>query len=127
MKNKSIGFYLTAGAVLCTLLALILGIVTGVEYKDLSALTVVLLIAGLLAEAFTMFRDYFGISTIIGTVCTGAGIMILVVGRLNKIGLILNGVVEEGIPAAFTAAVIFALIAMILDCAVGFIGTKKRA
>lgn len=127
MKQKNIGSYLSAVAAVCTLLTLIFCIVTGTAQGDLSAGIVVLLIFGIFVEGVTFVKDFFGIGTILGSVFTGAGIMVLVVARLNKIGLILNGVVEEAIPAAFIAAVVFALLAIVLNCVVGFIGTQKQS
>lgn len=127
LKQKNIGFYLTAAAAVLTLLALVFAIVTGTAQKDLSAWTVVLLVIALVAEGVTLYKDFFAVGTIAASVCSLAGILILVVFRLNKIGLILNGVVDESIPVSFVLAVACVLIAVVCNCIVGFTGTEKRA
>ncbi len=61
-----------------------------------------------------------------GSVLTLTGFMVLTCTHLNKIGLILNGVVTEKIPFAFYACAVFALhssVACIVAC---FMGTDKE-
>jgi hypothetical protein len=45
---------------------------------------------------------------------------------LNKIGLILNNVVEEAIPTLFLVAAGCVLFAMFLNCLTAFVGVRKQ-
>ena len=127
LSKKGIGFYLTAAAIVFTLLALIFVAVTGSDKGDLSAGMIVLFILAMLFLASALIKDFYGAGLLGGCVCAAAGLMMLVVGRLNMLGLIFNGVVEEEIPAAFIAAVVFTLLAILCNCVSGFLGVEKKA
>lgn len=126
IAKKKIGFYFTAAAALFILLAMICVIVTGSEQNDLTAGMVIMFIIGIAAAGVTMYKDFFGIGLLASCVCTGVGLMMLVVPRLNMIGLILNNVVEQQIPAAFIAAIVFTVLAMVCNCVSGFTGVEKK-
>ena len=125
LAKKGVGFYLTAAAVVCMLVSMICLIATGVSDKDLTAGMVVLMVIGILGGLVTLVKDFFGIGLVICSVCSGAGVMMLVVSRLNMIGLILNNVVEETIAGGFIAAIVFLVLGMILCSAAGFTGVEK--
>lgn len=124
--NKKTGSYLSVAAAALVLIAMIFAIATGATMKDLSAGTVLLMIVAIIAGVACWFKDLYGVGNLVSSVCAAAGIMILLVGRLNKIGLILNGVVEEAIPAAFIIAVVLVILSMVLNCVAGFIGTGDK-
>lgn len=127
MAKKGVGFYFTALAAVCILLAMIFTIVTGSDQGDLNAGMIVLYIVGILAAAFTMYKDFFGIGLLVSCVCAGAGFMMILVPRLNMIGLILNNVVEQQISTALILAAVFTLVAILFNCISGFTGVEKKA
>lgn len=127
INNKKTGSYLSIAAAALIVIAMICAIATGATMKDLSAGTVILMVLAIIAGAASGFKDLYGAGNLVSSVCAGAGIMILLVGRLNKIGLILSGVVEEKIPAAFIIAVVLVILSMILNSVAGFMGTGDKA
>lgn len=135
LKNKGIGAYISAGAAVLALIALICLIVTGVDsiWNDLSAASVVLFVVGIIAAVFTFLiegsdfvKKYYGIGSLVSSVCLGAGIMIMIVARMQMLGLIFNGVIETPVPAALFVALAFTVLAIIANCVVGFLGTTKQ-
>ena len=126
LSKKSLGFYFVVAAILFLLLSMIFAISTGSQEGDLTAGIVVLYIIAILAAGVAIYRDFFGIELLVSCVCAGAGYMMLLVPRLNMIGLILNGVVENEISSALIASLVFLVLAMICNSVCGFIGAEKK-
>lgn len=126
LAKKSIGFYFVVAAIVCFLLSMICTIATGVEENDLTAGIVILFIVAILAAAVALYKDFFGIELLASCVCAGAGYMMILVPRLNMIGLILNGVVENEISSALIAAAVFLVLGMICNSICGFLGAEKK-
>ena len=91
LKNKGIGAYISLGAAVLALIAMICLIVTGVDkvWDDLSAVSVVLFVVAVIASVFTFLiegsdfmKSYYGIGSLVSGVCLGAGIMIMIVERM---------------------------------------------
>jgi membrane-bound ClpP family serine protease len=127
MEDKGIGFWIGVGGVTLMLISFIFLLVTGKAQGDLSGKILALVILGIIVELVSLFFDFFSIAALAGTILFICGVMLLVAGRLEMIGLILNGVVTEKISAAFVLMWITGLIGVILNCAVAFIGTEKKA
>lgn len=125
LAKKGIGFYLAAAAVVCMLVSMICLISTGASDGDLTGGMVLLMVIGILGGLVTLWKDFWGIGLVVCVVCSGAGVMMLVVSRLNMIGLILNNVVEETIAGGFIAAIVFLVLGMILCTVAGFLGVEK--
>jgi hypothetical protein len=127
LKGRGLAFYLQAASALLMILSLIFLLVTATTNKDLEAQMVLLTIFGIVLEIATLFIDFFGIGELAATVLFICGPLLLVDRRLTMIGLILNGVVSEKIPAAFTLMWIVGLLAVILNCVVAFLGEKPAS
>ncbi len=126
LSKKSLGFYFVVAAILFLLLSMICAIVTGAQESDLTAGIVIMYIIAILAAGVAIYKDFFGIELLASCVFAGAGYMMLLVPRLNMIGLILNGVVEQEISSGLIAALVFLVLAMICNIVCGFIGAEKK-
>lgn len=135
LKNKGIGAYISLGAAVLAIIAMICLIATGVDkvWDDLSAVSVVLFVVAVIASTFTFLvegsdfmKNYYGIGSLVSSVCLGAGIMIMIVERMQMLGLIFNGVVEVPVPAVLFVSLVFTVLAIAANCVVGFMGTTKK-
>lgn len=126
IKKKGIGFYVGILAVIFALLCMIFCCVTGSDRNDLTGGIVALLVLGLIFDIVALFVDFHSVPILVGAVLTGCGFITLVDGRLNNMGLILNGVIEDTIPGIFIAAIVMGVLAMIACCVVAFMGTEKK-
>ena len=102
-------------------------------WDDLSAVSVVLFVVAVIASVFTFLiegsdfmKSYYGIGSLVSGVCLGAGIMIMIVERMQMLGLIFNGVVEVPVPAVLFVSLVFTVLAIAANCVVGFMGTTKK-
>jgi hypothetical protein len=124
--TKSAGTYFSLVAGVAALIALICSIITGNQQGDLSYYTIALIAAGAVLDLAVYIIPSKFLFPLLSTAATGAGFMVLLVGRLDKIGLILNNVVEEAIPTLFLVAAGCVLFAMFLNCLTAFVGVRKK-
>jgi hypothetical protein len=124
--KKTAGTVFSAIAGFAALVAMVCCIITSYQQGDFDYYMVILLAAGALIDFAVILIPSAWLFPMLGAAATGAGFMILLVGRLNKIGLILNNVVEEAIPTLFLVAAGCVLFAMFLNCLTAFVGVRKQ-
>jgi hypothetical protein len=127
IKNKrSAGARFSTVAGIAALIAMVCCIITSNQQGDFSYYIVILLGAGALLDFAVNLIPSAWLFPLLSTAATGAGFMVLLVGRLNKIGLILNNVVEESIPMLFIVAAVCVVFAMFLNSITAFVGVRKQ-
>ena len=125
--NISVPTLISCGAAVLSLLTLICAAVAGQSLGNFPKIIILFSILGALCELVPLVFNSGAVALTAGSVLTLTGFMVLTCTHLNKIGLILNGVVTEKIPFAFYACAVFALLSSVACIVAGFMGTDKKA
>jgi hypothetical protein len=127
LKNKGIGFWFVAAAMVLTLIAFIAYIVNGSAIRNVNGGVIFFFIVAFLAEGVTLWKEFYGIAAWIAAIFTGIALGYYLSFSADYIGYLFTGVMGyAGTMGSFLTFAICSVLAIIAAIVANFVQIEKE-